>query len=106
MKCHKNQTLPLRLMDSALVLTNASIHSKESIIANLYRSTVYRPFISKIHKTIYQFDESSEEIPEYLRAVSWQDGANVHIKLITSEENLKLECELKITTCKHSVVLL
>ena len=34
--------------------------------------------------------------------MSWMDGANAQIQLITSEESMDEEHKLKITCCKHS----
>ena len=70
-------------------------YSKEAKIAKLYRDTVYHPFIHN------NWDPTTE-IPDDLRAVSWMDRAQGQIKLITDEENLKKEDELKITCDKHS----
>ena len=78
--------------------------SKESQVALLYRRLVYYPFIEKIRKDKYNFTYlENEEIPPYLRAISWMDGCASQIKLITSEENMNLEKKLNITCCKHSV---
>ena len=41
-------------------------------------------------------------VPDHLRAIAWMDGAHGQMKLITSEENLKEEEEMKITSTKHS----
>ena len=75
--------------------------SKESCIAKLYRETVYCPFIMDIRKSQYNYDES-EPIPDNLQVVLWMDVAHVQLKLLTDEESLKKESELKITVNKHS----
>ena len=75
--------------------------SKEARVAKLFRTTVYHPFISDIRTNIYDHDPS-QPIPENQRAVSWMDGANTQLKLITSEEMMELEEALKITSCKQS----
>ena len=77
-------------------------YSKESKIAKLYREEVFHPFIHNIRVTQYNMDPSSNEIPDDLRAVAWMDGAQGQIKLITDEENLQKENELKITCDKQS----
>ena len=64
------------------------------------KETVYHPFISNICQTQYDYN-SQGPIPDTLQAVSWMDGANGQLKLITSEENILLEKELKITCRKH-----
>lgn len=76
--------------------------SKESKIAQLYRKKVYYPFISHIRRTKYDFDGGLEDIPDYLKCVSWMDGCNSQLRLITSEENMKEEQLRKIVCCKHS----
>lgn len=79
----------------------ALTHSKEARIAKLYREKVYHPFIQEIRKTQYGYSGEGP-IPEHLLAVSWMDGANGQLKLITSDENIQVEKNLKITCCKHS----
>ena len=76
--------------------------SKESKVAQLYKQEVYYPFIKKICKDKYNFDEEDSEIPNHLRAVSWMDGCASQLKLITSDSNMQVEKKLKITCCKHS----
>ena len=64
---------------------------------------IYHPFIKHIRQTKYGWTgEDGDIVPDYLRAVSWMDGANGQIKEITQEEKMMLENELKITCCKHS----
>ena len=79
-----------------------TIKSKESRIAELYRHTLYHPFIRHVRMSKYGWDGDEDSIPDYLRVVSWMDGANGQIRLIVSEENLKEEDRLCITCCKHS----
>ena len=76
--------------------------SKESRIAQLYREKVFYPFISHIRKTKYGYDGDLQSIPDYLQCVSWMDGCNSQLKLITSEENMEKEKMRKIVCCKHS----
>ena len=71
-------------------------YSKESQIANVYRKSVFWPFIEEIRKTCYGFSGSDDEIPEELKCVSWFDGCNSQMKIITSEENMKIEASKKI----------
>ena len=47
---------------------------REKEIMKLYREKVYRPWIQDIRQFEYGWNPDTE-IPEYLRAVSWQDGA-------------------------------
>ena len=75
--------------------------SKESKIAQLYRKLVYYPFIKNIRISKYGHS-GGDDIPDYLRAVSWMDGCNAQLKLITTAENLEVENKYKITCCKHS----
>ena len=77
-------------------------YSKESRVAKLYRSLVYHPFIHDVRVTQYGMDPNSDKIPDHLQAVGWSDGAQGQIKLITDEDNLKKEHELKITCNKQS----
>ena len=77
-------------------------NSKESQIAELYRTKVYHPFLSHIRKTKYGWDGDEENILDYLQAVSWMDGANGQLKKITNIESLKYEEKMKVTCCKHS----
>ena len=83
--------------------TNVMALSKESLVDELYRKKVYYPFIKKIRKEKYNFDDTTgNAIPEYLWAISWMDGCSSQLKLITSESNMQVENKLKITVCKHS----
>ena len=77
-------------------------YSKESKIAQLYREKVFYPFISHIRKTKYGFNGNLEDLPDYLRCVSWMDGCNSQLRLITSDDNMKKEKMRKIVCCKHS----
>ena len=76
--------------------------SKESRVAQLYRDTVYYPFIHSIRTNNYRMDENTEEIPTNLSAVCWMDGCYGQLNLLTREEVLKKEAELKIVCNKHS----
>lgn len=75
--------------------------SKEARLAKLYRNLVYYPFISKVRQSQYQHKDGND-IPDNLQVISWMDGAHAQLKLLTDEESLKREKELKITICKHS----
>lgn len=75
-------------------------HSKESRVADCYRTLVYHPFIRDIRMTQYGCDGKGP-VPMHLTAVSWMDGAFGKLKRITIEDNLKKEKELKITLDKH-----
>ena len=82
--------------------TNQDISvSKESRVADLYRTYVYHPFIKDVRVTQYGWSGEGP-IPRHLTAVSWMDGAHGQLKRITTEENLKKEEELLITLGKHS----
>ena len=76
--------------------------SKESKIAQLYREMVFYPFIDHIRKTKYDFNGDEDCIPDHLQCVSWMDGCNSQLKLITSDENMRKEKDKKIICCKHS----
>ena len=90
-------------LSNALPNVEAQTFSKESQVASLYRRLVYYPFIKKIRKDKYNYQhKEDEEVPDYLRAISWMDGCASQIKLITSEENMIFEKKLNITCCKHS----
>ena len=81
---------------------NDEVSSKESRIAAMYRQVVYHPFVNHIRKTKYGWNGDVTDIPDYLRVISWMDGANGQLRRITSDENMRLESELKIVCCKHS----
>ena len=53
------------------------------MIAKLYREKIYYPFISHTRKTKYGFDGDVEDLPDYLQGVSWIDGCNSQLCLIT-----------------------
>lgn len=76
--------------------------SKESQIAEIYHRIVYYPFIRNIRISKYGHSGNDEDISDHLQAVSWMDGCNAQLKLITSEANHEKERSLKITCCKHS----
>ena len=75
--------------------------SKESRVAKIYREYVYYPFIERIRKNNYNM-ENTQNIPTNLTAVSWMDGCHGQLKLITTEDILNKEKDLKIVSCKHS----
>ena len=75
--------------------------SKETRVAELYRRTVYHPFINQICQECYEWDPNGP-ILENLQAVAWMDGAGSQLKHITKEENLKKEEDLKISILKQS----
>ena len=70
--------------------------SKESKIAQLYREMVFYPFIDHIRKTKYDFNGDEDCIPDHLQCVSWMDGCNSQLKLITSDENMRKEKDKKM----------
>ena len=80
---------------------DTTTESSEAKFAHQYHQLVYHTFIDKIRKSVYNMSERAP-IPDSYRAILWMDGANLQIKSITSEENLKKEEERKITCCKHS----
>ena len=63
---------------------------------------VFYPFIDHIRKTKYDFNGDEDCIPDHLQCVSWMDGCNSQLKLITSDENMRKEKDKKIICCKHS----
>ena len=81
--------------------TEKHTYSKESRVAGLYRKLVYHSFIRDIRMTQYEWDGNGP-VPDYLRVISWMNGAHGQMTLITSEHNLKVEEELLITSAKHS----
>ena len=89
--------------NSIPVSTNVTSLSKESRVAKLYREKVYYPFIKKIRVNHYNMSEKDDTIiPDNLTAVSWMDGCHGQLKLITTEEVMIKEKDLKIVSCKHS----
>ena len=57
--------------------------SRELQIADIYRHTVFWPFIDNVRSKCYRFDgEENEEIPEGLRCVSWFDGCNSQMRVL------------------------
>jgi hypothetical protein len=42
------------------------------------------------------------DVPDHLRAVSWQDGCNGQLKLVTSKESLNKDEKRNIVACKQS----
>lgn len=82
-------------------LTMLLTQTKESRVANIYRPLVYHPFIRAIHMSQYGWSEEGP-VPDDLTAISWMDGTRGQLKLVTSEENLDKEKQLKIKFGKHS----
>ena len=76
--------------------------SKESRVAQLYRDTVYYPFVHNIRTKHYRMDENTHDIPTNLSAVCWMDGCYGQLKLLTREKVLEKEAKLKINCNKHS----
>ena len=74
--------------------------SKDARIAKLYREQIYYPFIERQRKWLGHCNEYN--VPEYLRAVSWQDGCDGQLKLVTSEGSLDEDERRNITACKQS----
>ena len=77
-------------------------HSKEARVAHLYRKLVYYPLIKDIRVQHYDMDPDAHEVPENLTAVSWMDGCYGQLKVITNEDLLKIEKDLKIICNKHN----
>ena len=78
--------------------------SKEARLTKIYRDLVYYPFIDNIRKDTYGWDGQMDDdgnVPDYLTAVGWMDGANGQMSLITSEECLKEDDKRGIRICKH-----
>ena len=76
---------------------------KESRIASKYRHLIYHPFIDHVRITRYNWDSINEpDIPRYLTAVSWMDGANGQLKRITCQKNIEFEGKRRVVCCKHS----
>ena len=77
--------------------------SVDARVALRYRELIYRPFIDFVRKSQYDYERSeNEQVPDNLRAVSWMDGANGQIQLMTSEAVLGIEEKIyNITTVKH-----
>ena len=78
--------------------------SKEARLTKIYRDLVYYPFVSKIRQDTYGWDGQMDDhsnVPDYLTAVGWMDGANGQMSLITSEECLKEDDKRRIRICKH-----
>ena len=63
-------------------------------VAILCRKLVYYPFIRNIHVSTYGHSGNDKDIPDYLQAVSWMDGCNAQLKLITSEAIFVMFCLL------------
>ena len=70
-------------------------------LSELYRKKVYRPWIRAIRMKDYGWDGTSD-IPEHLRAVSWQDGASGQLNYLCREDVMAIEEQLKISVNKHS----
>ena len=79
--------------------------SKEARVAQLYRETVYYPFIHSIRTKHYRMPESDSddsEVPTNLTAVCWMDGCYGQLNLTTREDVLEKEAKMKIVCNKHS----
>ena len=76
--------------------------SKEARVAKLYKELVYYPLVRHIRTAYYGMSETTEAIPENLRAVTWMDGCHGQLHLTTQEDIMELEEFLKITACKQS----
>ena len=61
-------------MDEVPTLPSAKQPSKEAHVAQLYRETVYYPFLAKIRTENYDMPESSDTVPDNLTVVCWMDG--------------------------------
>ena len=87
---------------STTTMSQESIPCKEARVAKIYREMVYYPLIHDIRVNHYDMDPNAKEIPTNLTAISWMDGCNGQLKLITQEEVLKDEETKKIISNKHS----
>ena len=70
-------------------------------ISELYRKKVYRPWIRSIRMKDFGWDGISD-VPDYLRAISWQDGACGQLNYLCRDDVLAAEELLKISVNKHS----
>jgi hypothetical protein len=76
------------------------VFSKDAQIAKLYRQHIYYPFIERQRKWLGH--TKTHDVPDYLRAVSWQDGCDGQLKLVTSEDSLEEDVRRNIMACKQS----
>ena len=86
------------------VVDDPTYYSKDAKVAKIYRDKVYYPLIEDIRRNYYMMPEpiDGEEIPPAYTAVSWMDGCHGQLSLITKEQVLDHEKNLKIISCKHS----
>ena len=75
--------------------------SKEARVAKLYRDLIYYPLIKHIRTAYYGMDQEGA-IPDNLTAISWMDSCYGQLKVITNEDLLKIEKDLKIICNKHN----
>ena len=66
-----------------------------------YRKCILLPFISLVRERLYGWKPGTP-IPDALTAVCWNDGANVQLNSIVSEEQQIHDEKMKIITNKHS----
>ena len=66
-----------------------------------YRKCILLPFISLVRERLYGWKPGTP-IPDALTAVCWNDGANVQLNSIVSEEQQIHDAKMKIITNKHS----
>ena len=75
---------------------------REAEIAKLYRELVFRPWIQRIRTLDYGWDGIGA-VPDYLKCVSWQDGAGGQLTYLKRDDVMEYERDvLKIEVCKHS----
>ncbi len=77
--------------------------SVEKRLYSKYQELVVYPFIEAIRKRDYGFDPLSEEdVPEWLKCVSWTDGALPQIAAILDDDVVSSDKKLNVTRCKHA----
>ena len=86
---------------------SSDIHgSKEARVAQLYRNTIYYPFIHNIRTKHYKMPDTTmsggSEVPTNLTAACWMDSCYGQLNLTTREDVLEKEAKMKIVCNKHS----
>ena len=75
--------------------------SAEKKLSKFYLQTVSRRYIQAIRQR-YHSCPPGAPVPDSLTSVGWQDGANVQLAALLSDEELIADRELKILRNKHS----
>ncbi len=69
----------------------------------IYRNTVFLPYPERVRRIKNKYKmEKGKPVPKELSAVSWFDGDNSQVKIITSEEQCGIEKLLALIKNKHS----